>query len=165
MRAGSGIIHSEMPRQENGMMWGYQLWVNLPAALKMTEPRYQDLQAHEIPVIESKAYTARVLSGSLGGVQGGARDFFPIDYFDVHFIPEQSAEIPVAADRSAFVSVFWISRRLGKYHAMHDQIRLRPVAALLQALVCRWLSIRPSLFLHFVQPAKIFTDLPIFETL
>lgn len=105
MRAGSGIIHSEMPRQENGLMWGYQLWVNLPAALKMTEPHYQDMQAHEIPVVETESYTAKVLSGSLGGVQGGARNFYPIDYFDVQFKPGQSAESPVAADRSAFVIV------------------------------------------------------------
>jgi len=105
MRAGSGIIHSEMPRQENGLMWGYQLWVNLPAALKMTEPHYQDMQAHEIPVVETESYAAKVLSGSLGGVQGGARNFYPIDYFDVQFKPGQSAEIPVAADRSAFVIV------------------------------------------------------------
>ena len=105
MRAGSGIIHSEMPRQENGLMWGYQLWVNLPAALKMTEPHYQAMQAHEIPVVETESYAAKVLSGSLGGVQGGARNFYPIDYFDVQFKPGQSAEIPVAADRSAFVIV------------------------------------------------------------
>ena len=105
MRAGSGIIHSEMPRQENGLMWGYQLWVNLPAALKMTEPHYQDMQAHEIPVVETESYAAKVLSGSLGGVQGGARNFYPSDYFDVQFKPGQSAEIPVAADRSAFVIV------------------------------------------------------------
>ncbi|GAB4443004.1 MAG: pirin family protein [Turneriella sp.] len=105
MRAGSGIIHSEMPRQENGLMWGYQLWVNLPAALKMTEPHYQDLQAHEIPLVETEAYTAKVLSGSLGGVQGAARGFYPIDYFDVKFKPGHSAEIPVAASHSAFVII------------------------------------------------------------
>lgn len=105
MRAGSGIIHSEMPRQENGLMWGYQLWVNLPAAQKMTAPHYQDLQAKDIPTTENSAYTAKVLSGTLGGVQGGARDFYPIDYFDVQFKPGQSAEIPVAADKAAFVII------------------------------------------------------------
>ena len=105
MRAGSGIIHSEMPRQENGLMWGYQLWVNLPAAQKMTEPHYQDLQAKDIPVYEHKAYTAKILSGNLGGVQGGARDFYPIDYFDLQFKAGQSAEIPVAAEKAAFVIV------------------------------------------------------------
>ena len=83
-------------------MWGYQLWVNLPAALKMTEPHYQDLQAHEIPVVETESYSAKLLSGNLGGVQGAAKGFYPIDYFDVKFKPGQSAEIPVAADRSAF---------------------------------------------------------------
>ena len=43
MTAGQGIIHSEMPEQANGLLWGYQLWVNLPASMKMTTPRYQDI--------------------------------------------------------------------------------------------------------------------------
>lgn len=105
MRAGSGIIHSEMPRQENGLMWGYQLWVNLPAALKLSEPRYQDLQSHEIPRIETEAYSAKILSGNLEGVQGNAHGFYPIDYFDVEFKPRQKAELAVALGKSSFVIV------------------------------------------------------------
>ena len=49
MTAGRGIIHSEMPEQSEGLLWGYQLWVNLPAVHKMTTPRYQDIQADGIP--------------------------------------------------------------------------------------------------------------------
>jgi redox-sensitive bicupin YhaK (pirin superfamily) len=52
MTAGRGIIHSEMPLQREGLMWGFQLWVNLPAREKMTEPRYQDIAADEIPLVE-----------------------------------------------------------------------------------------------------------------
>jgi redox-sensitive bicupin YhaK (pirin superfamily) len=63
------------------------------------------LQAHEIPLVQTPAYTAKVLSGNLGGVQGAARGFYPIDYFDVQFKPGQSADIPVAADRSVFAIV------------------------------------------------------------
>src|SRR3546814_1532845 len=51
MTAGRGILHSEMPQQENGLMWGFQLWVNLPAKDKMTAPRYQDIGPERIPVV------------------------------------------------------------------------------------------------------------------
>ena len=49
MTAGRGIVHSEMPEQEDGLMWGFQLWVNLPAADKMTAPRYQDIEPEQHP--------------------------------------------------------------------------------------------------------------------
>ena len=51
MTAGRGLVHSEMPEQEDGLMWGFQLWVNLPARDKMTAPRYQDIPAAQIPVV------------------------------------------------------------------------------------------------------------------
>lgn len=105
MRAGSGIIHSEMPRQENGMLWGYQLWVNLPKAEKMSDPHYQDLQASDIPKLETADYTAKVLSGKLNGTVGNARGFYPIDYFDIEIKSGKSATIPVATEKAAMVVV------------------------------------------------------------
>ncbi len=54
MTAGSGIIHSEMPQQTEGLLWGYQLWVNLPAKHKMTAPRYQDIQKDGIPEVHTE---------------------------------------------------------------------------------------------------------------
>ena len=57
MTAGRGIIHSEMPEQTDGHSWGFQLWLNLPARHKMTEPRYQDIPAEKIPVVESDGVT------------------------------------------------------------------------------------------------------------
>jgi quercetin 2,3-dioxygenase len=71
MTAGRGIIHSEMPLQENGLMWGFQLWVNLPAANKMMEPRYQDIPARAIPGVDlASGVRVRVIAGEAGGVQG-----------------------------------------------------------------------------------------------
>ena len=58
MTAGRGIIHSEMPKQENGLLWNFQLWVNLPGKDKMTPPRYQDLRPEDVPKIE-RAYGRR----------------------------------------------------------------------------------------------------------
>ncbi len=71
MTAGRGIVHSEMPEQENGLMWGFQLWVNLPAKDKMIAPRYQDIAPERIPeaALEGGA-KVRVLAGSFGGKTG-----------------------------------------------------------------------------------------------
>ncbi len=76
MTAGSGIIHQEMPRKSpTGMMWGFQLWANLPASRKMMPPRYRDVPAHSIPEVTVAAgVRVKVICGLLGGVQGPVRD-------------------------------------------------------------------------------------------
>jgi quercetin 2,3-dioxygenase len=71
MTAGRGIVHSEMPEQENGLMWGFQLWVNLPAKDKMTAPRYQEIPPAEIPTASLPGgVTAKVIAGEVAGVRG-----------------------------------------------------------------------------------------------
>jgi quercetin 2,3-dioxygenase len=71
MTAGRGIIHSEMPEQEDGLMQGFQLWVNLPAKDKMTAPRYQEIPPKDIPVTAlDGGVTAKVIAGTVGGVSG-----------------------------------------------------------------------------------------------
>ena len=68
MTAGRGIVHSEMPEQEDGLMWGFQLWVNLPATDKMTAPRYQDIDPENIPVIDLPGgATVKVIAGIFSG--------------------------------------------------------------------------------------------------
>ena len=112
MRAGSGIIHSEMPLMENGLMWGYQLWVNLPAKLKMSTPHYQDLQSDEIPVFENEIAATKILSGSLGGIESRTRGFSEMDYLDVTFKASGTFEIPIASEKSAFLMVIQGSGRI-----------------------------------------------------
>jgi hypothetical protein len=71
MTAGRGIVHSEMPEQEDGLMWGFQLWINLPAAEKMTAPRYQDIAPERIPLAALPGGgTAKVIAGAVGDVRG-----------------------------------------------------------------------------------------------
>ena len=67
MKAGSGVIHSEMPRQQDGLMRGFQLWINLPAANKMDKPQYQEFQADAFPSIENDDYRARLIIGDYAG--------------------------------------------------------------------------------------------------
>lgn len=74
MTAGKGIIHSEMPRQKEGTLFGLQLWVNLPRAKKLVPPRYQDIPAREIPELSVRGSRVRLVAGRLAGEEGAARD-------------------------------------------------------------------------------------------
>jgi len=109
MTAGRGIIHQEMPKGDTlGRMHGFQLWANLPAALKMTKPRYQEVKAAEIPAVKDDDGTeARIVCGSFWGrkgpVEGIAAD--PI-YLDVTVPPGRRKTLPVETTRHAFAYVF-----------------------------------------------------------
>src|SRR5580765_2648198 len=109
MTAGSGIIHQEMPKGDAaGHMHGFQLWANLPAALKMTEPRYQDVKGKDIPeVTDDDGTKVRVVGGSFWGkkgpVDGIAAD--PI-YLDISVPPGRRKTLPVETTRHAFAYVF-----------------------------------------------------------
>ena len=108
MTAGRGIVHSEMPEQEEGRVQGFQLWLNLPRKDKMCEPSYRDLQPGDIPhaQLESGA-TVRVLAGEVGSVVGpiDGRDTQPI-YLDVELPAGAVADIPVPATHEGFVYPF-----------------------------------------------------------
>jgi redox-sensitive bicupin YhaK (pirin superfamily) len=108
MTAGRGILHSEMPQQEAGLLWGFQLWVNLPAAEKMTEPRYQDIAPERIPVANpAPGVSVRVIAGELGGVAGpvGGVATAPV-YLDVSLEPGARIAVPLPEGHSAFAYVF-----------------------------------------------------------
>ncbi|MCM2256323.1 MAG: pirin family protein [Vicinamibacteria bacterium] len=107
MTAGRGIVHSEMPRQENGLMWGFQLWINLPAALKMCEPRYQDIAAEGIPERMVGDARVRVIAGSSGDVAGAVQEIYTNPLFlDVALPAGATFEHPVPAGYSAFACAF-----------------------------------------------------------
>lgn len=108
MTAGRGIVHSEMPQQENGLMWGFQMWVNLPAKEKMTAPRYQDIAPEEIPDWEEQAgVRLRLIAGTLSGRSGPVSGISsrPL-YVDVRLQAGVSWEIGVPDGHNAFVYVF-----------------------------------------------------------
>jgi len=106
MTAGKGIIHSEMPEQTEGLAWGYQLWLNLPAKLKMTEPKYQDLVSEKLPVVEKAGAKVKVLAGEWGGAQSPGKSFTPFTYLDVTLSPGSSFQAPAPGDRNSFLYVF-----------------------------------------------------------
>jgi hypothetical protein len=109
MTAGSGIIHQEMPHgDDRGRMHGFQLWANLPSSLKMTAPRYQDVQSADIPeIVDDDETRVRIICGSFWGATG------PVDgvaaepqYLDVWVPPLTRKRLPVETTRNAFAYVF-----------------------------------------------------------
>jgi hypothetical protein len=108
MTAGRGILHSEMPEQENGLMWGFQLWVNLPASDKMTAPRYQDIAPERIPEVTlAKGANVRVIAGKMGDTEGPVAGVATQPtYLDVHLDARSTAEIVLPAGHNAFVYVY-----------------------------------------------------------
>ena len=109
MTAGSGILHQEMPKGDPaGRMHGFQLWANLPASLKMTDPRYQDVAARDIPeVTDDDGTKVRVVCGTFWGKKG------PVDgvaadprYVDVWVPPGKRRSLPVEKPRNVFAYVF-----------------------------------------------------------
>jgi redox-sensitive bicupin YhaK (pirin superfamily) len=108
MTAARGIIHSEMPQQKDGLMWGFQLWVNLPAKDKLGEPRYQDVPPQEIPEVElSGGGRVKVIAGTLLGVTGpiGGVATAPI-MLDVSLPAGASLDVPLPAGHGAFLYPF-----------------------------------------------------------
>ncbi len=84
MKAARGMIHSEMPKQKDGLMWGFQLWLNLPAAEKMSDPEYADIPGDAVPEVALEGGVVRVLSGEFNGqtgpVKAPGREFLYLDY-------------------------------------------------------------------------------------
>lgn len=107
MTAGRGIVHSEMPQQERGLMSGFQLWVNLPRSEKMTEPFYQDLQPEKLPLVDLDGRgKARVVSGELFGATGPVRPR-PAEPMLAHVVLAEGHKIdfPVPIAHAAFLFV------------------------------------------------------------
>ena len=107
MKAASGVIHSEMPKQENGLMRGFQLWINLPAANKMDTPDYQEFEPDAFPVVDTGEYRARLLIGELSGTQAPIVDAITqLTYFDVEVRANQHFDYTFLTGQNSFVFVF-----------------------------------------------------------
>ena len=108
MTAGSGVIHSELPEQQDGRMEGFQLWLNLPAGDKMSKPWYRDIASSEIPEFTTaEGVTARVIAGESHSIMGAVqrKTTQPL-YLDLHFERQGNFSQPLPANHNAFIYVY-----------------------------------------------------------
>jgi len=115
MTAGRGIVHSEMPEQEAGLMWGFQLWVNLPSRDKLTEPRYQDIAPERIPEVQVPGANVRVIAGEFSGTRGPvqAPTTEPV-YLDLRLDAGATVEAQLPESHNAFVYVYEGATEVGE---------------------------------------------------
>lgn len=126
MTAARGIIHSEMPKQVDGLMWGFQLWVNLPAKDKLGDPRYQDIDPSEIPEVALDGGGAvRVVAGSFEGHEGpvGGVATQPV-MLDVGLPAGGSLDVPLPQGHNGFAYVFEGAAALGDREALVERGQL-----------------------------------------
>jgi hypothetical protein len=108
MTSGRGIMHEEMPRRgPSGNIFGFQLWVNLPAAQKMSQPRYQEVNAASIPLVKNEGVGLRVVAGEVNGVRGPVTEIAigPV-YMEVQLEPGASFTYPIPPDHTALAYIF-----------------------------------------------------------
>ena len=114
MKAASGVIHSEMPKQENGLMRGFQLWINLPAANKMDTPEYQEYDAAAFPVVETKDYRVKILIGRFASAASPiVDDLTNVSYYDVQASAGGTFNHSAPEENNSFLYLFEGSGQLG----------------------------------------------------
>ncbi len=108
MTSGRGILHEEMPqRGPDGNIYGFQLWVNLPARMKMSEPRYQEVSDRTIPVVEKDGVKIRLVAGTVEGVKGPVTEISAAPlYMDVQLAPDMEWTMPTPEGHTVIAYVF-----------------------------------------------------------
>ncbi len=124
MKAGSGIVHEEMPHGHDGLI-GFQLWVNLPQLEKMSTPRYQEIKANEIPTVSVGNSIVHVIGGAFEGVVGPVKDIaVNPTYFDITLGAREQITIPVPCNDTSFVYIISGALVDEKSSYMHGTILL-----------------------------------------
>ena len=127
MTAGKGVIHSEMPEQTDGLIRGFQLWLNLPKEKKMISPKYNDIDVDEIPVIDFVNAKVKIISGELSGVQGPGKPHTGMLYFDISLNVGSDLILPIENGWNSFIYVYG-----GSVNILDKQISKSHLAVLSQ---------------------------------
>lgn len=131
MTAGAGVIHSEMPSQrmlrEGGLMHGFQIWVNLPRKLKMSQPRYQEYSASQLPLIEEPQRWIRVIAGEAGGKRSPIETTVPTTMLHAKIAQGADLTISIAPGSNAIVHTIAGNAHIaGKELRVHEAMLLEP---------------------------------------
>jgi redox-sensitive bicupin YhaK (pirin superfamily) len=133
MTAGRGIIHSEMPIQKDGLMRGFQLWLNLPASKKMCSPKYKDIDTQNAPTVTMGCLAIKVIAGAFGSTYGQINTLeTALDYFDITtktgeellLLKEQKVYFLYLYDGEISVNGIRLTKSSGIYIEKHSKVRL-----------------------------------------
>jgi redox-sensitive bicupin YhaK (pirin superfamily) len=132
MTSGRGILHEEMPRRgPDGKIHGFQLWVNLPAKLKMTQPRYQEVKEGSIPTIKINGASIRVVAGNAFGQTGPVTDIAASPtYMDVRLDPDSTFSLPIPNNHTTLAYVSMVK--------LYSQVTLKRKVPLDRFEWCDW---------------------------
>jgi len=106
MTAGKGVVHSEMPEQTEGLVRGFQLWLNLPKEKKMIEPAYNDIPADEIPTVSIPGGQVKIIAGTFSGVTGPGRSHTGMLYYDISLDNGSDITVPIENGWNSFCYVY-----------------------------------------------------------
>ncbi len=126
MTSGRGIMHEEMPRRgPTGTIYGFQLWVNLPAAQKMGDPRYQEVSAGTIPCVKKNGASIRLVAGEIDGIRGPVTEIAasPL-YMDVTLDPDSKFSLPTPSAHTVLAYVFEGRGRFGEEEQEVESVRM-----------------------------------------
>jgi hypothetical protein len=125
MLVGRGVIHSEMPEQENGELEGFQLWINLPSSLKLSDPEYMDVPNHHIPEYQFTGGSVRVLLGESQGVKGPVqRPVTDPKLLDIHLHKGTTFQEPIPHTHTAFFYVYRGCVRVANIEVLPGQLAI-----------------------------------------
>ena len=106
MTAGKGVVHSEMPEQTEGLVRGFQLWLNLPKEKKMIEPAYNDIPADEIPTVSIPGGQIKIIAGTFSGITGPGRSHTGMLYYDISLDTGSDITVPIEDGWNSFCYVY-----------------------------------------------------------
>ena len=146
MSAAGGIIHSEMPMMKEGKLHGFQLWVNMPAKLKMSKPSYQNIEPSNIPEFKDQEKKIKIIAGRYKGKTGPVKSTFvnPI-YLDVQLKKEAIFDYVIPSSRNVFI--YLVSGEIKIGNKVHNKLQNSTLISLADGNDLKILSVKESHFL------------------
>jgi len=145
MTAAGGIIHSEMPIMKEGKLHGFQLWVNMPAKLKMSKPYYQNIEPEKIPEFNDKAKKIKIIAGKYEGKIGPAKGFVDPIYLDIELEKEKNFNHSIPLSHNVFIYLVHGEIKIGS--KAHDKLQNSTLISLTNGNSLKIFSVKKSQFL------------------
>ena len=145
MTAAGGIIHSEMPIMKEGKLHGFQLWVNMPAKLKMSKPSYQNIEPKDIPEFKDQEKKIKIIAGKFEDKTGPAKGIVDPIYLDIELVKEKTFNYTTPSSHNVFIYLVYGEIKIG--NKIHDKLQNSTLISLTNGNSLKISSIKKSQFL------------------